>query len=98
MVSLSPIPPQKLPIPSSCFYGGINTHPFPPPYPVIPLHWGIEPSRDQGPLLPLMPNKAILCYICGWCHGSLHMLVGGSVSRSSGVGEGSGWLILLFFL
>ena len=29
----------------------------------IPLHWDIEPSSDQGPLLPLMPNKFILCYI-----------------------------------
>jgi hypothetical protein len=25
----------------------------------------IEPSQDQGPLLPLMPDKAILCYIYG---------------------------------
>jgi hypothetical protein len=28
----------------------------------IPLYWGIEPSEDQGPLLPLM--TAILFYIC----------------------------------
>ena len=28
------------------------------------LHWGIELSQDQGPLLPLMTYKAILCYIC----------------------------------
>jgi hypothetical protein len=33
------------------------------PHPHIPLHWGIEPSQDQGPLLPLMPDKVILCYI-----------------------------------
>jgi hypothetical protein len=37
----------------------------------IPLHWGIESSQDQGQLLSSMPNKAILCYICGWSHGSL---------------------------
>jgi hypothetical protein len=51
-----------------------------------PLHWGIESSQDQGPLLPLMSNKAILCYICSWSHGSLHVysLVGGLVSGSSG--------------
>ena len=63
----------------------------------IPLHWGIEPSQDQGPLLPFMPNKAILCYIFGWSHGSLHVysLVGGLVPRSF---RGSNWLILLFFL
>ena len=38
----------------------------------IPLHWGIKPSQDQGPLLPLMSKKAILCYICSWSHASLH--------------------------
>jgi hypothetical protein len=55
------------------------THPLLPTHPGIPLCWGIEPSQDQGPLLPLMPDKAILCYICGWSHESLHVysLVGG---------------------
>jgi hypothetical protein len=33
----------------------------------------IQPSQDQGPLLPLMPDKAILCYICSGSHGSLHV-------------------------
>jgi hypothetical protein len=71
--------------------------PTPTPHPGIILHWVIEPSHDQGPLLPLMSNKAILCYIGGWSHGSLHVyyLVGGLVPVSS---WGSGWLILLFFL
>jgi hypothetical protein len=82
---------------SPCFYNSTPppTHPLPPPCPGIPLHWGIKPSQDQGPLLPLMPNKAILCYMCSWSHGSLHMyfLVGGLVPRSS---AGSGWLILFF--
>jgi hypothetical protein len=56
------------------------------PCPGIPLHWGIKPSQDQGLFLPLMSNKAILCYICGRSHGSLHMysLVGGLVPGSSG--------------
>jgi hypothetical protein len=63
----------------------------------ILLHWSTEASQDQKPLLPLMPNKAILCYICSWSHESLHVysLVGGLVSGSSGA---SGWLISLFFL
>ena len=50
------------------------THPFLPPWgPCIPLHWGIEPSQDQGSLLPLMPDKVIICYICNWRHDSLHV-------------------------
>jgi hypothetical protein len=32
------------------------THPLLLPGPGIPLHWGIEPSQDQGPLLPLTTN------------------------------------------
>jgi hypothetical protein len=60
------------------------THPLPLPCPGIYLHWGIQPSQDQGPLLPLMTDKAILCYICGWSHGSLllYSLVGGLVPGS----------------
>ena len=66
-------------------------------YPGISIHWVIEPSQEQGPLLPLMSNKAILCYIYSWSHESHHVcsLVGGLVPESS---KGSGWLILLFFL
>ena len=47
----------------------------------FPRHWSIEPSQDQGPLLPLVPYKAILCYIYSWSHGFLHVysLVGGLV-------------------
>ena len=30
---------------------------------------------DQGSLLPLMTNKAILCYICDWSHGTLWLVV-----------------------
>jgi hypothetical protein len=45
----------------------------------------------------LMSNKAILCYIFGWSHESLHVysLIGGLVPGSSRV---SGWFILLFLL
>jgi hypothetical protein len=56
------------------------------PCPGFPLQWGIEPSQDQGPLLLFMSNKAILCYIHSWSHGSFHVssLVGGLVPGSSG--------------
>jgi len=81
--------------PSPNFYEGapLPTHPFLPHCPSIPLPWGIEPSQDQGPPLPLMPDNAILCYLC-WKHGSLHMysLVGGLVPGSSG-GVGGIWLV-----
>jgi hypothetical protein len=88
--------PYKNPLshpPSPCS----PTHPFMLLCPGIPLHWGIEPSLDQGTLLPLMSNKAILCYICSWSHGFLHVysLVGGLVPGSSG---DTGWFILLFLL
>ena len=54
----SPIPPP----PPGC-YEGIPppTHPLLPHHPSIPLH--IKPPQDQGAALPLMPDKAILCYI-----------------------------------
>jgi hypothetical protein len=41
-------------------------HPLLLPGPGIPPHWGLEPSQDQGPLLSLMTDWAILCYICSW--------------------------------
>jgi hypothetical protein len=92
---VSPTPQNPLSHPSSpCFNEGAPPLPHPPqpPRPCIPLHWGIEPSQDQGPLLPLMSNKTILCYICGWSHGSLHVysLVGCLVP------ETSVWLMLFF--
>jgi hypothetical protein len=31
----------------------------------------MEPLLDLGPLLSLMSDKAIFCYICIWSHGSL---------------------------
>ena len=84
---LSLFPLLILPL-SYCFYEGgpPQPHPLQPPHPGIPLHWDIKPSQDQGPLLLLMPNKSILCYICHWSHGSLHVysLVGSLVPWSSG--------------
>jgi hypothetical protein len=95
-----PCPSPKYPIPFSlplllwgCSPTHPPTHPLLPPHPGIPLHWGIEPSQDQEPLLPLMSDNVILCYICRWSH--VYSLVGGLAPGSSG---GSGWLLLLFFL
>ena len=53
---------------------------------------GTKPSQDQGPLLPLMPDKAILWDICGWCHGSCHVnsLVADLIPESSRAGV---WLV-----
>jgi hypothetical protein len=84
-----PVYPQKLPIPSSIpllLWGCFPIHPFPLPCLCIPLNWGIEPSQDKGLLLSLMPDKAILCFICSSSHGSLHVysFVGGLVPESSG--------------
>jgi hypothetical protein len=67
---LTPFPsfPSETPLShplSPCFYEGSPPPQVPPPQPQILLHWGIKPSQDQGPLLLLMPNKVILCYICG---------------------------------
>jgi hypothetical protein len=91
--------PKKPPItsPFPCFYEGVPPPTHLPIHPCIPQHRGIELSQDQGPLLPLMLDKAILYYICAWSHESLHVysLVGGLVPGNSG---GSGWLTLLFFL
>ena len=75
-------------LPYPCFYEGVLTfiHSLLPPHPCIPLSWGIQPSQEHGPLLLFMPDKATLCYICDWSHGSLHVqsLVGGLVPGSSG--------------
>ena len=83
---------------SPCFYEGAHppSYPLPIPCPCIPVHWGMEPSQDQGLLLPLMSDKAILCYKRGWSHGYLHVfsLVDGLVPGSS---EGSGWLIFFSY-
>ena len=58
-----------------------------------------EPQTFTGPRapLPLIPDKAILCYIGSWSQGSFHVysLLGVLVSGRS---WGSGWLILLFLL
>jgi hypothetical protein len=91
MLFLFPVsPPQtSYPIPPpSCYYEGapLPPHPLPPHRPSIPPHWGIKPSQNQGPPLPLMPDKAILWYICSMCT----LWLGSLVHRSSGGGV---WLV-----
>jgi hypothetical protein len=90
MLSHFLVPSWKTPIhpPSPCFYEGIHLPTLPPHLPSIPLLWGIEPSQHQGPILPFMSDKAILCDKCSWSHGSLHVysLVGGLDAGISGGG------------
>ena len=81
MLSPLPISPLQAPYPI----------PFQPAsmslFPSIPLHCGINWSQDQGPPLLLMPAKSILCYICSWRHGFLHVyFLGGSLVPGSSVG------------
>ena len=45
-----------------------SIHPHLLPCPGIPLHCSIKPFQDQGPLLPLVSNKAIFCCLCIWSH------------------------------
>jgi hypothetical protein len=55
-------PPILPPPPAS-----MRVFPLQPPLPhcpSIPLYWGIQPPQDQRLLLPLMPDKVSLCYIC----------------------------------
>jgi len=81
-----PFPPLPSPSFSLCFYEDALTpiHLLLPQHPCITLYWGIEPSQDQGPLLPLTPDNAILCYISH----HVYSLVGGLVPRSSCGGRG----------
>jgi hypothetical protein len=73
----SRFPLHKPPIPSPfpCFYEGApsSTCPLLPPHPYISLCWGIKLSQDQGLPLPLIADKAILCYTRSWSHGSLYV-------------------------
>ena len=57
----------------------------------IPPHCSIQAFQDRAPLLPLISNKAILCCICFWSHGLLHLhsLVDVFVPGSLGVLGGS---------
>jgi hypothetical protein len=88
MLSPYPVPPlRETPYPispppaSTRVFLHPPTHPLSPPSPPFPyIGASIKPSQDQGPLLPLIHDKAILCYICSWSH--VYSLVGGLVPGS----------------
>ena len=74
---LSPFSPNPFPL-LPCFHEGAPSpnHPLPLQHLGISLHWENAPSLNQRPLLPVMPDNAILCYIYNWSHGSLCVLNG----------------------
>jgi hypothetical protein len=90
-------------------FSSSNPHPICPPsasmsvlplqrhHPSISLCWGIQPSQEQGPPLPLMPDKTILCYMQLEPRVPLCVLFGWWFS-SGGGGDLSARLTLLFFL
>jgi hypothetical protein len=96
VIPFSSFPLQKLPIQSPSASMRVFSH---PPTPVSltlnsPTLGHQAITGHQGPLFPFMPDKAILCYICGWSHGLLHVyfLGGGLVPGSSGGWGGGGVL------
>ena len=72
MLSSFLVSPLKIPYPFPSFPCS-PTHLLLLPGPGIPLYWGIEPSQDLGPLLPLMTDQAILCYIYSQSHKFYHV-------------------------
>jgi len=85
MLSPFPLSYTPLPLPLLLWEWCHYYQPTPSSVPGITLHWGNEPSQDQVLFCLLMLNNAILCYICSWSHGSLHVdsLFSGSVPGSS---------------
>ena len=70
-------PTQTSPIsPLLCFYEGAPTHSHPLLSHLlsIPLHWDIKPPQDQGPPLPLMPDKSSATYAAGTMGPSMYTL------------------------
>jgi hypothetical protein len=66
--------PSRNPTPFPSFLPLRGWCPTPPPHPFsIPLLWNIKPPQDQLPSLPLMPDEAVLCYICSGSHGPAHI-------------------------
>jgi hypothetical protein len=94
--SLFPLHKPGLPFPSPYFYEGAHPrHPLHFTALALPCTGASSLHRTKGLPSQLMPNKAILCYICNWSHGSLHVfsLVGGLVPGSSEVSVGGVWLV-----
>ena len=71
--SLCPLPNPLIPSPSPLpLRGGTPpTHTLQHQPSTIPLHWDIKPPQNQRSPLPLIPDKAVLCYICTWSHGPI---------------------------
>jgi hypothetical protein len=67
-VSFLPLPPPShicSPLSLLPIWRCSPTHPpSPTPSSRIPLLWGTKFPQDQGPPLPLLSGKAILCYMC----------------------------------
>ena len=65
------------------------THPLPPHHPGIPLHWGTEPSQDQGP-----PREVfkVTFYLCIWWLGM------GKHTHATASVEDCLWELVLFFI
>ena len=93
---LSPFPgfplwTPSIPFPIPASMRVLHPHPLLPPLPA-PTHLLLPPLPDFPlhkcilPLLPFMPDNAILEYICGWINGSLHVytFVGGLVPGALG--------------
>jgi hypothetical protein len=78
---LSPFltPPPRNPYPMHLPPASMRVFPYPPTHSWLPAlelpntGASIKPSQGQGPLLPRMHDKAILCYMCSCSHGSLHV-------------------------
>lgn len=69
MLTPFPVFPPQNPYPLSpppAFMRALPNLPILPQCPSIPLPWVIEPPQDQGPPLPLMTDKGLLCYISSW--------------------------------
>jgi len=64
-------PSHISPPPPFCLYESAPSHSHSPHHSSIPLLCGIKPTLDQGPPLPLLSGKAILCYICIWSKDNL---------------------------
>ena len=97
MLFLFLVSPPQAPIPSPLPFASKRVFLHPPTLSSLtPLPFPFTvPPQDQKPSLPLISDKAVLCYICSWSHGHSHVysLVDGLVSGSSG---GIDLLILSF--
>jgi hypothetical protein len=90
-----PVYPLQLPISSPLPFAYKRVLPGPPTHSYLMAL--ASPCPVLGLPLTMMPDNAVLCYICSGSHEPTHVysLIGGLVPGSSRV---SGWLIWLFFL